>query len=172
MKGFIKAASCSLLLGFSISAPPFGLSHGNMRGEAKGTVGNAKVSIEYGRPALRGREMLKKIKPGQLWRIGADAPTTIESDADLVFGGTRVPKGKHILLARLAEPGKWSLVVSSKSIFEYEPAAKLAEAPMEIQEAKIPVEELTIKLTSKASQGVIEIAWGTSRLLASLGPAQ
>ena len=148
------------------------LAHGNNRGEAKMTLGNAKVTLEYGRPSLKGRDMMKMIQPGALWRIGADAATTFESDADLDFGGTRVPKGKHILLARLIEPGKWSLVVSSKSAFQYEPSAKIAEVPIELQEGKEPVEQLSIQLSNKGGRGVIEIAWGTYRLVASFAPSK
>jgi D-serine deaminase-like pyridoxal phosphate-dependent protein len=109
---------------------------------------------------------------GGVWRIGADAATTITSNVDLDFGGTRVPKGNHILLTRLAEPGKWSLVVSSKGAFQYEPSARLAEVPLEMQESKDSVEQLTITLTAKDGRGVIEIAWGTSRLTGSFAPAK
>ncbi len=165
---FILAAAVSLLL----VAAHRSLAHGNDRGEAKTTVGNAKVSIAYGRPALKGREMMKMIQPGQLWRIGADAPTTLDSTTDLDFGGTRVPKGKHILLARLIEPGKWSLVFSSKSAHDYEPSAKVAEVPLEVREEKDPVEEVTIRLSSKGGRGIVEISWGTSRLSASFTPAK
>ncbi len=147
------------------------LAHGNKRGSAKATIGNVAVSISYGRPMLKGRDMLSKIQPGQIWRIGADVPTTIESDAALDFGGTRVPKGKHILLARLIEPGKWSLVVSNKPAQQYDASAKIAEVPMELRESNDPVEELSIQLSNKGGQGVIEIAWGNSRLLASFTPA-
>jgi hypothetical protein len=142
------------------------------RGEAKATIGKANVSVDYGRPLLKGRDMLKMLPVGGVWRIGADAPTTINSDADLDFGGVRVPKGSHILLARLAEPGKWSLVVSSKGAFQYEPSAKLAEVPMELREGKDPVEELTLTLTSKDGRGNLEIAWGAARLIASFGVAK
>lgn len=148
------------------------VAHGNDRGEAKATIDKAQVTIDYGRPALKGRDMLKKIGPGQMWRIGADSPTTIESSADLDFGGTRVTKGKHILLARQAEPGKWTLVVSSKSVFEYDPRAKIAEVPMEFHEESNPVEEVTIKLANNGGRGVIEISWGTARLVASFAPAK
>lgn len=147
-------------------------AHGADRGEAKTTVGNAKVSIDFGRPLLKGRDITKMLPVGGVWRIGADAPTTITSDADLDFGGTRVAKGNHILLARQAEPGKWSLVVSSKGAFQYEPSAKLAEVPMDLQEGKDPVEELTVTLTSKGGRGEIEIAWGTTRLIAPFAPAK
>lgn len=148
------------------------MAHGNHRGEAKATIGNAKVSVEYGRPSLKGRDLLKMIHPGNMWRIGADAPTTLDSDADLDFGGTRVRKGKHILLARYIEPGKWSLVVSSKSAHDYEPSAKLAEVPLELQEGKDPVDELTIRLSNKGGLAAIEIAWGTMKLFSSFAPAK
>ena len=147
------------------------MAHGAERGSVKATINGAHISIDYGRPALRGRDMLKQIEPGQLWRIGADAPTTLESDKELNFSGTIVPKGKHILLARLVEPGKWTLVFSSKSVFQYEPSAKLAEIPLTFQEASDSAELVTIQLTNKDGTGIIEIAWGKMRLSASFKPA-
>ena len=164
----IGVAAVGLLLLTAFTA----LAHGADRGEAKATIGSANVSIDYGRPLLKGRDITKMMPVGSVWRIGADAPTTLTTDADLDFGGTRIPKGKHILLTRLAEPGKWSLVVSSKGAFQYEPSAKLAEVPIELQDAKESVEELTLTLTNKGGRGVIEIAWGTSRLTASFAPAE
>jgi len=146
-------------------------AHGNDQGKAQATIGKANVSIEYGRPTLKGRDVNKLIEPGQMWRIGADVPTVIESDADLDFGGTRVSKGKHVLLARLIAPGQWSLVVSSQSINRYEPSAKLAEEPMEVQQLNAPVEELTIDLSNQGGQGVLAISWGTQKLVATFRPA-
>jgi len=148
------------------------IAHGNERGTAKATIGSAAVTIDYGRPMLKGRDLMKMIQPDSVWRIGSDAPTTIESDADLDFGGTRVPKGKHILLAHYLGPGKWSLIVSSKPASQYDTGAKLAEVPMELQESKDPVEEVTIQLSAKGGQGIIEIAWGTMRLVRSFSVAK
>ena len=148
------------------------IAHGNERGTAKATIGSATVTIDYGRPMLKGRDPMKMIQPGEVWRIGSDAPTTIESDADLDFGGTRVPKGKHILLAHYIEPGKWSLVVSSKSASQFEPGAKLAEVPMEYDESRDTMEEVTIQLSAKGRQGVINIAWGAMRLTGSFSAAK
>ena len=147
------------------------LAQGNNRGEAKATVGSAHVTIDYGRPSLNGRDPLKMIKPGQVWRLGASAPTTLDSDHDLLFGNTRVPKGKHILLAQFVEPGKWVLLVSSKAFDEYDSGAKIAEAPMKVENAPDSVEEMTLKLTGHQDQGDIEVAWGTSRLKASFSAA-
>lgn len=148
------------------------LAQGNNRGETKATVGSAHVSIEYGRPTLQGRKPLEMIKPGQVWRLGASAPTTIETDQDLLFGNTRVPKGKHILLAQMVEPGKWVLLVSDKPADQYNAGAKIAEAPMKIVNGQDSVENMTIKLSGHENQGDIEVAWGTSRLMASFSTAE
>ncbi|HUU14033.1 MAG TPA: DUF2911 domain-containing protein [Terriglobia bacterium] len=148
------------------------LAHGQDRGEAKAKIGKANVSIDYGKPQLKGRDPMKMMQPGSLWRLGANAATTITSDADLDFGGTRVAKGKHILLARLGEAGKWLLVVSGKAANEYDPDSKIAEAPLEMKEGEDSVEELTITLSNQDGRGVIEIAWGTSRLIGSFAPAK
>jgi hypothetical protein len=147
------------------------MAHGAERGNVKATIGGAHVTIDYGRPVLHGRDMLAQIKPGQVWRIGADAPTTLESDKDLDFGGTIVPKGKHILLARFDAPGKWTLVFSSKSVFEYDPSAKIAEVPLSLQETGDSVEMVTLKLADRGGTGALEIAWGKMRLSASFKPA-
>jgi hypothetical protein len=160
------------IFSLAVLAPAGARAHGNEHGQAKATIGTANVTIEYNRPMLKGRDLTKMIQPGQLWRIGADNPTTLESDADLDFGGTRVLKGKHILLARYVEPGHWSLVVSSKSAHDYEPGAKLAEVPMELSQEAEAAEMVSIQLTESGGHGVIEIAWGTLRLRASFVPAK
>ena len=165
--GFSFAAVALLSLGTAVL-----LAQENNRGKASATVGSAHVSIDYGRPSLNGRDPLGMIKPGQVWRLGANAPTTIDTDQDLLFGNTRVPKGKHILLAQMVEPGKWVLMVSNKAANEYGPGAKIAEAPIKLDSAADSVEQMTINLSGHQNQGDIEVAWGTSRLAASFSVAQ
>jgi hypothetical protein len=147
------------------------LAHGNDRGNAKATIGQAHITIDYGRPSLNGRDPLSLIKPGAVWRMGSDASTTLETDQDLMVGGTRVPKGKHIILARYDAPGKWALVFSSKPYNQYEASAKIAETPMTVENAKASAETVSISLTNKNGTGVIELAWGKMLLKAEFKPA-
>ena len=147
------------------------LAHGAERGAAKATVSGTQLTIDYGRPMLKGRDPLGLIKPGQVWRIGADSSTTLESDHDLDIGGTRVPKGEHILLVRFDGEGKWSLVVSSKPWNQYSADAKLAETPMKYSEGADSVEMVTIKLTDGGGSATMEVAWGKLRLTAQIKPA-
>jgi hypothetical protein len=169
LRQLIVGFSALAALGFLIHAS---LAHGNDRGEVKATIGGARVTIDYGQPSLKGRDPLQMIQPGKVWRLGSEAPTTIESDKDLDFGGTKVPKGKHILLARYVESGKWTLVVSSQPANRFEPSAKIAEIPLTLQEMSVSVETLTLKLADKGGKGVIDIAWGKLRLAGSFTIAQ
>jgi hypothetical protein len=158
-----------LMTGFAVLTlvtfvPVRAAAHSNAHAEAKAIVGKATVTISYNRPSLRGRDLMKMIHPGELWRMGADIPTTIESTQDLDFGGVTVPEGKHVLLARYVGPGQWMLVISSKDRLNYEPSAKLAEIPLQVEEGQKPVEELEIQLSGSANSGTIEIAWGPYRL--------
>lgn len=164
----IAISALGLMILLAQGAP----AHGQDRGEAKATIGGAHVTIDYGRPLLKGRDPLKMIQPGQVWRIGANESTTLESDKALNFGGTTVPAGKHILLAHYAEPGKWSLVVSRKPWDQYEPSAKIAEAPMTVESQDKSLETLAVELSSQGQNGVIKIAWGKMRLQGSFSAAQ
>jgi hypothetical protein len=147
------------------------LAHGNDRGNANAVIGGAHVTIDYGRPSLKGRDPLSLIQPGEVWRLGSDASTTIESDKDLLVGGKKVEKGKHILLARLDGPGKWTLVVSSKPWNQYDASGIIAETPMKLEQAQDSAETVTINLTDKKGTGVITVAWGKLRLTAEIKAA-
>ena len=52
-----------------------GLAQGNPRGSARLMLGGKQISVEYGRPSLKGRavsDLLSQLKPGDFWRLGAD----------------------------------------------------------------------------------------------------
>src|SRR5215217_3737422 len=62
----------------------------------KATIDGATITVEYGRPSVRGRKIMGELVPyGQVWRTGADEATTLTTDKDLQIGGTSVPAGKY-----------------------------------------------------------------------------
>ena len=61
-------------------------------------VGGAHITIEYGRPAKRGREIWGKLVPfDTVWRFGANAAARFSTDRDLMIGGAHVPAGTYTI---------------------------------------------------------------------------
>lgn len=146
----------------------FAQAHGGERGTATATVGGGKVTIEYGRPELKGRDLLAQLAPGKLWRMGKDAATTLTSDVDLDFGGKKVAKGKYTLVAKRVDADNWNLLVLSKGdAFRFDPAGVVAEVPMQVSKNSQPVEVETIELVGKDNTGTMTLTWGTLKASAN-----
>ena len=58
----------------------------NPRGTAKFEKNDQYVMVEYGRPSLKGRDMLAQLQTGKAWRMGADKSTTFTCSANVSFG--------------------------------------------------------------------------------------
>jgi hypothetical protein len=146
-------------LALAVAGPAF--AQGNPRGEAKATVAGKVVSIEYGRPSLKGRDMLGQAQVGQAWRMGADAATTLKTDADLSFGSVAVPKGEYVLTATKLEADKWSLNVLNKA-----DRSKVADVPLAPAKGEGSAEMFTVDLKGQGSKGELWMQWGTTALKA------
>jgi hypothetical protein len=60
------------------------------------TVGLTDITIEYGSPAVKGRDIWGGLVPmNQIWRTGANAATKISFSKDVIIDGKPVPKGKY-----------------------------------------------------------------------------
>ena len=129
------------------------------RGEAKATVAGKAVSINYGRPSLKGRDMLGQAQVGQAWRMGANDPTALKTDADLTFGSAKVPKGEYILTATKVDAQQWQLNVLAKA-----DRAKVADAPLTTEKLAQSVEQFTIDLSGEGNKGELRLRWGTTAL--------
>ncbi|MFN4284676.1 MAG: DUF2911 domain-containing protein [Lacibacter sp.] len=83
--------------------------------ETKFTVGTATITINYGAPSVKGREIWGKLVPyGQVWRTGANEATTFETTADVKIEGKPLPKGKYALFTI---PGKdeWVIIFNKNA---------------------------------------------------------
>jgi Protein of unknown function (DUF2911) len=165
----LRVAASFCAMGIFVVA---GWAKENPRATVRASFAGTAVLVEYGRPSLQGRDVLNLIEPGQLWRLGADAPTTIESHRALEFGGVRVPEGKHILIVRYIGPGLWSLVFSAAPAIDYAPSARIAEVLMRFERGQNPVQQLAIQLSNRKGKGTIEIAWGAYCLSAQFVPVR
>jgi hypothetical protein len=143
-----------------VAGPLF--AQGNPRGEAKALVAGKEVAIDYGRPSLKGRDMLGQAQVGQAWRMGADAATGLTTDAELSFGAVKVPKGEYILTATKVAADQWQLNVLSKA-----DRSKIADVPLAASKLEPSVEQFTIDLKGDKDKGELKLAWGTTGLSAA-----
>ena len=136
-----------------VAVPAF--AQGNPRGEAKATVAGKEVTIDYGRPGLKGRDMLGQAQVGQAWRMGADAATGLKTDVELAFGSVKVPKGEYILTATKVAAEEWHLNVLSKA-----DRSKVADVPLVSSKTTASVELFTIDVKGEKDKGELKLSWG------------
>ena len=74
------------------------------------TIDGANISIEYGRPFLKGRPEAQMMPPGQEWRTGADVATIITTDKPLQFGAIKLAPGSYTINTVPGEK-QWQLVL-------------------------------------------------------------
>ncbi len=141
-----------------------GLGALSTRDTARAIIGGAEVSVDYGRPAVRGRQILGNVVPfGQVWRTGANNATRFSTSRDLQVGDNTLPAGDYTLLTFPTESGA-DVIFSNQPADTpgHDPAHDLVRIPAEVLEARTPVERLTIffePLESGASSLVL--AWHT-----------
>lgn len=153
MKKTVLAVAAALAVA---AVPAFAQSP---RGETKAMVAGKAVSIDYGRPSLKGRDMLGQAAVGTPWRMGADAATKLKTDADLMFGTVAVPKGEYVLTATKVAADKWHLNVKGAD-------QKVVEVPLTAEAVAQSVETFTIELTGAGDKGEFKMVWGTTGLKA------
>ncbi len=70
----------------------------------------ATVTINYGQPSVKGREVWGKLVPfGQVWRAGANEATTFQVDKDVKIEGQPLATGKYGLFA-IPNADEWTII--------------------------------------------------------------
>lgn len=73
-----------------------GMPIASPRDSVSATIGDATVTIDYGRPFKRGRKIWGALVPfDTVWRLGANVPTQLRTDRDLDIGGVIVRAGSY-----------------------------------------------------------------------------
>ena len=136
------------------------------RDTARVETAGAKVWIDYGRPAKRGRTIFGTVVPyGELWRTGANAATQLNTDQALEIGGTVVPAGSYSLWT-IPSPGGWKLVINSETGVggtSHKAEKDLYTLDMKVASIPEPVERFTIRIEPGSNGGVIHMEWDTTR---------
>jgi hypothetical protein len=79
-------------------------------GHTEGEIDGVSVTIDYGRPNVKDREVWGALVPwGQVWRTGANEATTIEFSGDVMVEGEALPAGKYGLFTIPGE-SEWTVI--------------------------------------------------------------
>jgi DUF2911 family protein len=144
----------------------------------------ATVKVCYSRPAARGRRMLggKFVPFGQLWRTGANEPTTIITPVALEVAGVLVPPGRAALYT-VPGPETWEIILNRSTRqwgheSQYTEAVRgqeLGRSILPSERADPALERFTITAESEAggnsSRTDLVLAWEGIRVRIPVTPA-
>jgi hypothetical protein len=141
------------------------------------------ITVEYGRPILRGRPDVfgkgadygKTVYGGApVWRAGANVTTRLKTETPLVFGDKTVAAGEYSVFVELKE-GAWTFVLSTQPFqAKYDPANKtetwgaynydakfdVLRVPMKVSASSVTVEQFTIGFVNMTQQnGALAMWW-------------
>jgi hypothetical protein len=128
------------------------------RDSMKATLGAAHLTIDYSRPAVRGRQIWGTIVPWDaVWRLGADVATHFTTDVDLMIGDTLVPAGRYTLWMFPSESAPKLIVSRAVNVFgtNYDASKDFARIPLARKNGAEPAERLTLSVES----GALAIRW-------------
>src|ERR1051325_8622293 len=83
------------------------------RGKSVLSIGGGKATLDYGRPAIKGRT-IEALPGGRGWRRGTEDATPWTSDVNLRSGDKVIQKGPSVLKAKRAYEKDWVLITQSE----------------------------------------------------------
>lgn len=129
-------------------------------------IGTSRVTVEYHRPAVRGRPVWGALVPyGETWRLGANEATTIALTHAAKVAGRDVPAGTYSLFAI---PGRerWTLVLNRKAeqwgAYFHDPKEDLLRFEV-TPSASANTERMTISM-EPVEPGTVRVSWAWEKL--------
>lgn len=122
--------------------------------ETTATIAGKPVAIKYSSPSVKSRKIFGGLVPfGQVWRAGANAATTLTTEADLTIGKLAVPKGTYTLYVMPTSDKEFELIVNKQTGqwgTEYSQGNDLGRVKMNVKAAPALIEAYKMTLTDKS----------------------
>jgi hypothetical protein len=151
-----------------------GRSFGDLsgRGKFEGSVSGATITVDYGTPAKRGREIWGALVPwGQVWRTGANQATHFTTDRDLVLGSgsdtLAVPAGSYTLFSIPERQGGVLIVnrQTGQTGTAHNPEHDLGRVRMTPRSLGEVVEVFTVRADAEGQGGALRLQWDRTELV-------
>jgi Protein of unknown function (DUF2911) len=150
-----------------------GIKEVSVRDTARGTIGAAAFTVDYGRPRARGRELLGNvIEYEDVWRTGANAATQFTTSKPIALAGLALPAGMYTLWTVPHKNGGVDLIVNKETGqwgTDYDRSHNLGTVALHVETVKAPLDEFTISIAgADAKHGSLVLEWGTFRWTAPI----
>ncbi len=128
-------------------------------GKAEGTIDGVEVTLEYGRPNVKGRDVwASSLAPhGKVWRTGADEATTVTFSKAVKVEGQDLAAGTYSLFT-IPGADEWTIIFNSVAeqwgAFSYDKSKDVLRVTVKPQ-ASEHVEEMDFKV----GDGAVTLHW-------------
>lgn len=118
------------------------------------TIRTKDITITYGRPYKKGREVFGKLEAyGKTYRCGADEPTIITFAKDVTFCGKPVKAGSYSLFS-VPSATSWTMILNTNTKMwgtqhDQNAAQDLLKVDVPVIALATPVEQLTMTASGK-----------------------
>lgn len=153
----------------ALDAAGKGVGELSKRGAAETTVLGAKITLDYGTPEKRGRDIWGSlVKYGTLWRTGANRATHFKTEKALRFGTLDVPAGEYTLYSFPAADGGILVInrQTGQNGQEYDAKQDLGRVRLTARPLTAPVEVFTISVRDEAGRGLLALQWDLTEMVA------
>ena len=145
-----KSIFTFLLLNFSllVFAQQYNIPAVSPRQVVEQQFSITKISIDYGRPAVKGRVIFGDLVPfGEVWRAGANEATKITFGQEVLFGNQKVKKGTYALYI-VPQEKEWKIIlnkgVNNWGAFNYDAKDDVVSTTVPVKKMNEKMERFTI----------------------------
>jgi len=140
-------------------------------------VAGKRALLCYGRPRANGREIFGGlVKYGQLWRTGADEPTTLHIAFPATIAGVRVGPGSYSIYTVPGET-EWEVVVNKSTSHWGHESSYAGVKDQEVGRGKVKsetlsdaVDQFTIRATPAGASTNLVLEWEKTRVRIPIVP--
>ena len=132
------------------------------------TIGTTLVTISYGRPAVKGREIYGGLVPfDQVWRTGANEASTITFSDDVLVEGQKLKAGTYGLFTIPGED-EWTIVFNNVpaqwGAFDYDSSKDALRVKVEPQKGR-PIEQMMFYFQDVTeNSGTVVLHWDETKV--------
>ena len=165
----IRVRAAAVFLAVTVTASP-AQSQGyppSQRGTVSQNVAFTEISVSYGRPVARGRELFGALVPwDSVWHPGADSATRVTFNHDVLLEGKPLRAGEYTLWLIPREHAPWTVIVSRAAHVFHKPypGARFEVLRLDVTPEQVsPMESFAIYFpTVLRDEAVMQLHWGTT----------